>query len=566
MKTISLVVAAALLLPSLARAEQNYCLAIRGNGENVAAHWPAMARIVEENGLPEAAAGGSSASVSLFFLDSLAGNAVMNDEKDPVKRRKMQALLLKSLPEFVTLMARQDRLTDAFTFLQELKNKDSALRERLLRYLAGKGEVDNAELRRVFAKYLPLVNPDMIKGLKQKPGFFRGEAMNALKVFGQFNAQSDANLFVRPGLVDFKYFSLILGSVADFYAGNADDSTNQSLNKFARTCAEDGYQKPWANLSGACRASFESAVVAYLQRGTFANRALFEQAGANLRSYPSTAVLKVGAVGRFRRLREAYFQGDTSADFAGFNVSVGGGELGFGYWGKDSELKAIGKKLADAARAGDEKAKHFTSLGGATWFEVLATSPAEPGLASVQEIPTNITREQVLAAVGGGAATRWDKLATRPALLSAGGWSDLHPTGVLKAAGCEHVVYLTRRDGDAIFGQQVFIRLAGLTKIIPFWDKIGDHNNDGWKVDGEVAYTPWNALYNLGNPESSFNRALRNADAVYCTDWNRYKVFGGEMGPMVTEAYTSPVFLKAGAPKSFQVNPERSGDFPGCRN
>lgn len=565
MKFLSLSFVLLTAFTSHARAESDYCLAIRGNGENVAAHWPALGRLVEENGLPAATAGGSSASVSMFFLDSLAGNPALNGESDLAKRRKMQGLLLKSLPEFVTLMARHDRLPDVFSFMQEMKNKDSSAVERAVKALAGKGAFASGDVSRIFQKYAPLVNPEMVKGLTAKPEFFRAEALSAVKVFGQFNARDDRNLFVRPGLVDFKYFALILGAVADFYAGNADASSANGLAAFAASCAEESYRKPWHELSAGCRGKFGEVVGNYLARGDFPNKALFTRAGHNLRSFPSTAVLKNAAAGRYRKLRETYFQGDAKADYAGFTVDFTKDELGFAYWGKAAELKKVERGIAAFASAGDEKAKRFTALGSANWFEVLATSPAEPGLASIQEIPVNTTRDQVLSALNRPMAERWDALTYSQEYVSAGGWSDLHPTGVLRAAGCEHVAYLTRKDGDAIFGQQVFIRLTGLTKVLAFWDKLGDRNNDGWKVDGEAAATPWNALYNLGNPTSSFNRSLKLADAVYCTDWNHFKVFGGEMDAMVKEAYGAPVFLNAGGLKALQVNPEARGDFPGCQ-
>jgi hypothetical protein len=167
-------------------------------------------------------------------------------------------------------------------------------------------------------------------------------------------------------------------------------------------------------------------------------------------------------------------------------------------------------------------------------------------------------------------SSRWNGLVYRNDMISAGGWSDLHPTLVLKAAGCEHVAYLTRQDGDAVFGQQVFIRLIGETGKIPQWGNIGDNNNKGWKVDGTpAADTHWNKIYNLGNRNSSFQRSLREADAVYCTNWNRFNIFKEQMWPMVEDAYASPVFLAPGAPKELQVNPGNSSGnavnfYPGC--
>src|SRR4051794_23725495 len=85
-------------------AASEYCMAVRGNGESFAAHFGPMARLVEKAGLPQAVSGGSSATVSLFFLDQIAGNKSINKQTDPAKKRKQQALLLKSVPEFFKAM------------------------------------------------------------------------------------------------------------------------------------------------------------------------------------------------------------------------------------------------------------------------------------------------------------------------------------------------------------------------------------------------------------------------------------------------------------------------------
>lgn len=556
---------ASLALSTAAVAADSYCLAIRGNGENVAAHWPALARLVEENGMPSTTAGGSSASVSMFLLDSLAGNPTINAEQDEAKRRKMQAVLLKSLPEFVTEMAKHDKLLDVYGLMRELKDQNSATVSRIIGALNKPGALSSGDVAKMFQKYAPLVNPEIVKGLTTNQPFFREETKNAVKVFGQFDAK-EPNLFVRPGVVDFKYFSVILGSIADFYAGNTDSATAKELGDFAAACAENTYRKPWKDAPESdCQKRFQGIVRTYLSRGQFQHKALFENAGKNVKSYPSTSVVKGDAARRLKALNEAYAKGDAKQPYGDFAVDYKKGELAFGYWGSDADLKKIDKGLEKYRRQGDEKSKRFASLGAGNWFEVLATSPAEPGLASAQAIPTGTSRAQVLAELKRPVTERWQGLQYRKDEYSAGGWSDLHPTGLLRASGCEKVVYLTRKDGDAIFGQQIFIRLSGSKTEIPFWEKLGEKNNEGYKVDGTpAANTPWNQIYNLGNRDSSFNRALSLADAVYCTDWNRYKVFHGEMDAMVDEAYGSPVFLRGNAPKALQVNPGKSGSYPGC--
>src|SRR5688500_14013677 len=95
---------------SLAASCENYCVGIRGNGEAAPAHWSALSRLVEENGMPKATAGGSSATVTMFFLDSMAGNPKLKAEQDSEKKRKMQALMLKSMPEFMAVLAKHSKV------------------------------------------------------------------------------------------------------------------------------------------------------------------------------------------------------------------------------------------------------------------------------------------------------------------------------------------------------------------------------------------------------------------------------------------------------------------------
>ncbi|MBC7371421.1 MAG: hypothetical protein H7326_07650 [Bdellovibrionaceae bacterium] len=86
----------------------------------------------------------------------------------------------------------------------------------------------------------------------------------------------------------------------------------------------------------------------------------------------------------------------------------------------------------------DAKSQKFLSLGESTWAKVLSLSPAEPGLSS--------------------------SLAISRTMRSAGGWSDLHPTLVLKAAGCENIIYVARKGDESPFAQNVFRRLTTAMK------------------------------------------------------------------------------------------------------
>ncbi|MGZ3745651.1 MAG: hypothetical protein ACXVBQ_17435, partial [Pseudobdellovibrionaceae bacterium] len=76
----------------------NYCAAIRGNGELMPAHWGAMSSLVEDQGLPSAMAGGSSASITMFLLESLSQNPL-------AKTNSEKALLIKSFQGYLEALA-----------------------------------------------------------------------------------------------------------------------------------------------------------------------------------------------------------------------------------------------------------------------------------------------------------------------------------------------------------------------------------------------------------------------------------------------------------------------------
>ena len=74
------------------------CVGIRGNGNWVYSHYPSLARIVEEIGIIDVAAGGSSASVTTYILESIQSNPLIaNDNLCNMERRARISFLLKSV-------------------------------------------------------------------------------------------------------------------------------------------------------------------------------------------------------------------------------------------------------------------------------------------------------------------------------------------------------------------------------------------------------------------------------------------------------------------------------------
>ena len=75
-----------------------YCLAIRGNGNAAPAHWGAISRLVSERGMPIAMAGGSSASINMFLLESLSLNPIPQSDEE-------RALMIKSFQGYLEVLA-----------------------------------------------------------------------------------------------------------------------------------------------------------------------------------------------------------------------------------------------------------------------------------------------------------------------------------------------------------------------------------------------------------------------------------------------------------------------------
>jgi hypothetical protein len=558
---------------------ENYCVGIRGNGEAAPAHWAALSRMVEENGMPKATAGGSSATVTMFFLDAMAGNSKLAAEQDAEKKRKMQALMLKSMPEFMAVFAKQSGVADGFNMMQAYGGGDPEAKKKAIEAFGNAGSLSKEQLQAAMGKYGTLLNPELLALVKKDPARFGPEAVKSIKNLGAFNAVTDDTLFFRPGLVDFKGFSVVLGQIADFYAGNTDPAIKAQLEGFMEECSEKAYQKEWQSVDSDCKGKFQKIASDYLSGGKFQHKALFDKVGTHTNAMPTTSVIQGEGMQKYLRMKKAYESG-TAQNIGDFSLDFKN-DIAFGYFGRPEDLARAKQGLEAPASAGDLRAKKFRDMGQASWFDVLATSPAEPGIANAQRIPQGNTREEVLTELQKPIDQRWKGLKYRKDALSAGGWNDLQPTGVLKAQGCQPIVFLTRQSpcGDSKFGQQVLIRLSGNKKEIPFWDKICDAGPGGWCQDkiraaggdpAKIADTAWHQLVNLCNPDSSFRRALDASDASYCTRWDATEndVFRGKMRDLVKDAYNAPSVPNSSAGAACRLNQQpRTTDsraLPSC--
>ncbi len=500
-------------------AEGNYCLAIRGNGELEPAHWGGISKLIETQGLPSAMAGGSSASITMFLINAVAQNPFLqNDTVDAAEKNRRASLMVKSFLGFFTELKNTKFSQDIFKLYGEY-NK--------LQALASTQSMATELVKKNFSEVINILNEGVKSDLfnhaslypyfaalarhdEKSSQFFLKQLTDSITLFGKFDASTDANLFFRPGIINFKNASETFGRWAEFYA--AERASEQVLNEWAqffKQCSSESENLTWSALTkakpecanllhGLFESHFKNEPTVHLE-----NREI----GKPIAVYPSTSVLIGSAAGQVTNAFTAYDR-NLDPEFGNKFKIASPEEVMFGYWGANDKLALIGKNLDPK----NEKNRRFFSLGMTTWKEVLSLSPAEPGLSPL--LPFTAKKQK---------------------LISAGGWSDLHPVDVLKASGCKNVVYLTRQGGESLFAQGVANRLLNLDRNLkattPEQNNIGDKEADPNGV--------WSKLFNLANPDSSFNRALKNADAVMCTNWNAYDVQKDLVG-LIENAYQSP--------------------------
>ena len=540
-----------------------YCLALRGNGESEPAHWGALAAVVERLGLPAAQAGGSSATISLFLLESIARNPAVARAESHAVQKSRASLLLKSLHGFAGYLASTPQVQAGLGVLQVYRQAEqvtqSGLLERIRRFGAGDGNIRGQE------QALRQLGRDLISsGLGTAPryvemmelavraaqggtlssaevarlSFYAGEAQRAIATMGAFNAESDADLFFRDGLIDFGRLADKIGEAAGFYISPADPT---AFERFLSTCEPDHEGKSWDELASSrpdCQAALFRALTAHFSAPHSPQQnPVHEQIGFSIPTFGTTATLVGRAAEEARRSYEAYHNQLNRDAAASFRVS-NPDEIRFGYWAPTEWLQRAqdgirtralsGSYRAEIRLTNDETSSRFLALGSATWRDVLSLSPAEPGLAAIQPMSVN----------------------GRPA-YSAGGWSDLHPVALLKAAGCENVIYVTRRGGNSFFGQGVAKRLFGFDRP---WERLRTDdpalidenrriNDAGDPLDQSSL---WSRLFNLANPSSSFVTSLRLADGVLCTDWDRFDV-KTQMRELIADSYRAPFLAAAGS-------------------
>lgn len=488
------------------------CAGVRGNGQNLFAHYGVLARHVEEFGAVTCAAGGSSGSITTFLLESMWINPQLHTcdgrRCREVQRDERLALLLKSVVG----------QTDAGLFedVATVQAVVSGLAEAdIVALLAGPTPLDGVDaLARLLRDLGPLINPEVIELLatSSDPVFHARDIVDGLQKGIQFIVDDPA-VFVRTSIIDFDAFASLIGVYGSFYAGYGP-ADQVAMAAWLDACASSTRGLTWAEAAASpgpgdatCGEAFTALFNGY--REAFAavggpNRA-DDPVGTYLPVFGVTGVLTGDAIEHWREARAAWIAADPIDFEPDFD------DIGVGYWGRDSELARMERGLERGF--GDLGSRQFVPLGQAPWREVLASSPAEPGFSPGVELASGF--------------------------VSVGGWADPLRVTPLIALGAKTTITVNRLGGVGGFTEAA-TRLLNAT-------------------DAEI-----DALYSTTDPGSTFFVSLDRADGVWCTDWDGQ---GGDPNALFVDAYTSPLVTdsRAFARPRFgyaEIGPDY--DIPGC--
>ncbi|RYZ69247.1 MAG: hypothetical protein EOP09_08020, partial [Proteobacteria bacterium] len=174
-----------LLFAAFSAHAEPYCLALRGNGELIPAHWGALARTVETYGVPTKMSGGSSASISLFLLESAALNPSVQSE-NAREQAVRAAYLMKSMQGFSEHFMASRKWKPVLSLLKSLSSAKSGddVFPKLAEWLKDRdGDINTNRITRL---------KDAIAQVKESGVFYGPSVKNALKAINDWESAPSA--------------------------------------------------------------------------------------------------------------------------------------------------------------------------------------------------------------------------------------------------------------------------------------------------------------------------------------------------------------------------------------
>jgi hypothetical protein len=481
------------------------CAAVRGNGQYLFSHFGSLAAIAENYGAMEGMAGGSSASITTFMYESMLLNPALNEHEGEAYNRRL-SLIIKSVMGYMKGV--QD--SEEGEAIQGLAKTAAKVQQVGLNGVSPEEVAQAAQqIQTILADpgVVNLVNPNVIAMLRNEDNLgYRDmqlkveEIRKAAEAIGAFDA-SDEKIFFREGIVNFEGLANVMNRIANFYAGygiyNAD-----LWKDFLDSCSQGTKGLNWRQVAGtvvdgkSCHERFTVLQKDFRGKArdnqfTFSKNRQDDKIGLRIPVVLASSVIKgKTAMNSFRSSLKRYRAG-LAPDF-----KINFDAVQFGYF-VPPKLRQDFEKNLSAAAANDKKLTRYYNINktkSVTWNDVLRVSAMEPGLAAIKD-----------SSVDG-------ELFPNPGkhFGYAGGWTDLHPVQVLKAVGCDEVIYVTRRGEESSF----------ITKSRKITDGTPSSDRHGVAELLNLMNPDQQDLFLWDNPSSGYSKAVQQSAAIWCTDWN----------------------------------------------
>ena len=447
------------------------CVGIRGNGPRLFAHFGALARLAESTGPIRCAAGGSSGSITAFLLESTAANPLLEDcdgrPCTPAEAGQRQALMFRTMGGLLEV--------GVFGEIRQLIALVDAINAAGVPGLLGAGifaVLGVALLTGILDQAGSLISSELGRAVRTSPEPV-ATALDIVAGLGRAVTFQpvDAASFIRPGPIDFAELGELIGRAGGFYAGYAPldlDGQRSWLDDCAPATVGLTFAETKSVVAGAssvsCGERFLDLYATYRDAAVAAPSApsrLDDTIGRYAPVLASTGVLTGEAIGGFDAARAQYARADFPVDFAPDFADVG-----FGVFGSADDLAKVDAGIGAFDDLGAQKT---VTLYPASWREILASSPAEPGLSSGVPLSNG--------------------------MVSVGGWADPLRVQVAETLGAAPVIALNKRDGLGAFTVSIASALGATPEQLE-------------------------ALYGLSVQDSNFQLQLGDATAVLCSDWD----------------------------------------------
>jgi len=500
----------------------NYCIAIRGNGELMPAHWGALAQTIENFGVPKGMAGGSSGSISTFMMESYLMNPLLNESSLDLKiKAAYLAFMIKSMEGFVTSYTDQSKFQHFFDTIKVLVDIDktgNSLEKRLAEfnqkypttndiYLAYNDikqlilDMKNskvffgAQVERFYKAVIALEqkkellnniiesihSPNKInlivdnntdrKLIKTIEAEYT-KLKEALTVFGSFNAKDDKALIYRGGIVNFKELAKIFGFIADFYSlSNASPNTINEFKNLLVDCASNTSGLTWTQIEinkGQCKKLLNNSIQSYI------NDLVAQTPKTDLSKEIQSKRLTDSVGGHLKALvSTSVVVNETSI------IQLLENQKAYNLKSRDElQDKIYLESLTQLPITNDDLKfgywgkqsdlntimKYKDSHLKGPKRNPLATMDKSRRFFSLGEASWETVLGLSPAEPGLSSMLPFETDDHRN-FISLGGWSDLLPIPVLKFMGCKNVVYVTRQGGESVFAQGIAKRIFGFPEI-----------------------------------------------------------------------------------------------------